>query len=332
MIDSVRLAFAALTATGVVPPSGTLETAPIDGVPGVWVAIDNSWNEHLVLEIANGDDLPNPIDAVDISSRHLSVAGSVRRLMDVVCRVRALTDVFEHFAAAVIERHTQDPSSPSAAVSTVLDTWRRFLHVSAGVQLGKDALAGLFGELLVLLDLTRADPTAGIAAWAGPDRARHDFRTGDTGLEVKTTLATTAAVVAVHGLDQLDTPTGGTLHLHFVRLELVAGAGESVADLIEAILDAGAPPVSLYDRLDAFGLPVDQIDATSNVTFVVRDRATMRVVDDFPRLVPASLVVGQPMPGVTDVSYRIDLAHSLPGRLAEARYADLLATIAAGVA
>ena len=221
MIDAVRLAFAALTATGVVPPEGTLETAPVDGVPGAWVAVDHAWNEHLILEVTDGHDVPDSINAVEIQLRELSVGGSVRRLIDIACRVRPLTDVFEQFAAAVIDHLVRHPPSPSAAVSTVLNTWRRFLHVSAGLQLGRDALAGLFGELLVLLDLTRTGPTAGVAAWAGADNARHDFRTADTALEVKTTLADTGAVVAVHGLNQLDEPDGGSLHLHFVRLELV---------------------------------------------------------------------------------------------------------------
>ena len=36
------------------------------------------------------------------------------------------------------------------------------------------------------------------------------------------------------------------------------------------------------------------------------------------------------MPGVTDVSYRINLSHSLPGRIDDARYRELLAAIAAG--
>ena len=300
------------------------------GVRVGWGGVYHAWNEHLILEVTDGDGVPDSIDAVGVQLRELSVGGSIRRLLDVACRVRPLTDVFEHFAAAVIDHLVRHPSSPSAAVSTVLNTWRRFLHVSAGLQLGRDALAGLFGELLVLLDLTRTGPTAGVAAWAGADRARHDFRTADTAVEVKTTLADTGAVVAVHGLNQLDEPNGGSLHLHFVRLELVAGAGQAVADLVEEILAAGAPPAELYASLDNFGLPVDQIGATSRTTFVVRERATMKVGGGFPRLVPADLSTGQLMPGVTDVAYRINLSHSLPGRIDDTQYRELLAGITAG--
>ncbi len=58
------------------------------------------------------------------------------------------------------------------------------------------------------LDLTRLHPNAGVRAWAGADRSRHDFRGAGTAIEVKTTLSATGYSVTIHGLEQLLIPGG----------------------------------------------------------------------------------------------------------------------------
>ena len=63
-------------------------------------------------------------------------------MIDAVCVVDTLTDVFEQFAAAVLEQLT-GATEPAAALDAVLGTWRRFLHATAATLPGRERLAGL---------------------------------------------------------------------------------------------------------------------------------------------------------------------------------------------
>ncbi|MDQ3768027.1 MAG: PD-(D/E)XK motif protein, partial [Actinomycetota bacterium] len=87
---------------------------------------------------------------------------------------------------AVGERLPAPKGEETSAILDVLERWRRFLVSAAGPP-GRDRLAGVFGELLVLLDLVTSDPRRRVDAWVGPFGSRHDLRRGDLAIEVKTT-------------------------------------------------------------------------------------------------------------------------------------------------
>ena len=152
---------------------------------------------------------------------------------------------------------------------------------------GRARLAAVFAELLVLRDVVRVDPISRVDSWVGPHGARHDFRRGQVALEVKTTRAHTSRDVTIHGEDQLEPPDNGTLHLHFVRLEEVPGTGETVQSLVDDLLSAGAPSVRLFLALAASGIPVAELSASADVAFDIRERLTLPVDADMPRVVPS---------------------------------------------
>lgn len=329
MIEELRLAYTAIQ-TRPAPPAGDVSVVPV-GAGGHWAGIDDQRRLHLLVRRPDGDtEIPESLDVVNIAARQLVVAGLRHNTIDVTSLSPALGEVFEQFAAAVLEQMDRNKSgSPSAVLGSVLAAWRRFLQHTPGGAPGRSRLAGLFGELLVLLDLTRISPAAGVSVWAGADQARHDFRAAGHAVEVKTTLGS-GNTVTVHGLGQLDPPESGTLHVHLVQLEAVAGAGRSVADLVDALLAAGAPPNDLYLALADAGLPADQVAATRPTTFEVIRRSTLPVGDGFPRLTAASFVQGQPPPGVTGVTYQADLSHQLAHAVSDTAWARLTAALAAG--
>ena len=113
-----------------------------------------------------------------------------------------MAEVFDHFVVSVIERLSATDESAVRAVETVLQRWRQFLIAPSGPP-GRDRLAEILSELLVVSDAVHASGVPRIGFWVGPFGARHDMRCGSTAVEVKTTRSHTGHRVTIHGEDQL---------------------------------------------------------------------------------------------------------------------------------
>ena len=327
MIDAVRAAFTALR-EGKRPPHGELSVLPTGTGAGVYLGLDDERRPHVLL--ATEDDVvpASDVATLDLGFRTLVIGGAPTRFLDVACLFETLAEVFDYFVVAVTERVAEPSISPAEAVREVLEQWRQFLIAGAGPP-GRDRLAAVFGELIVVLDLVRAGGGGRIDAWVGPFGGRHDLRRGAIAIEVKTTRSHTSRGVTIHGEDQLLEPDGGVLFLHLVRLEEVPDGGRSVASVVDEILAAGAPARSVFEALAAAGVPVADLAAAGNVRFDVRERITFPVDGATPRIVPASFVGGERPVGVTDVAYRIDLDHILDRALNDAAYGGIVGQLCA---
>ncbi len=328
MIDEVRMALTALRAKGT-PGAGQLSVFELEGGLGAFLAIDESGRPHLLMEVDPRDPLEVravAVAALEVGARELEVSSRTASFLDVTCLFESVAEVFDHFIVAVLDRLKQAPGAPATALAEVLGRWKQFLVPSQGPP-GREKLATVIGELLVLLDVVRVDAAKRIDSWLGPFGGRHDIRRGVTAVEVKTTRAHTSRRVTINGEDQLEAPDGGTLHLHFVRLEEVPGGGRSVASLVDDLLSEGVPAEPLFDALSAVGIPIPELPATSDTGFEVRERFTVPIDDDFPRIVRASFLAGTLPLGVADLSYVIDLDHSLDDVLDEGAYAELIAAV-----
>lgn len=325
MTPGIDLAFAALNAQAL-PRKGQLTTLHVSGVPGVWAGLDDSGNAHLLLP-DKGDVPPDVPAGLSVELRPLLIDRSERAVLDLSCTTPALAEVFEQFSQALVDELSTG-AAPATALTAILERWRRFLLISTGGP-STERLAGIVGELLVLLDLTRSSPRA-VNWWTGPAGARHDFRHGPHALEVKTTLATTSTRITVNGVDQLLPPEHGTLHLHHVRLEQVPGGPLTAAGVIDDLLSLGAPVEALYRALDSSGLPPARINESTTTAFVIRGRTTLPVDDRLPRIVPASFVHGREPVGTDAITYQIDLAAHLPRALDDMQWAGVLDTLTTG--
>ena len=328
MIDEVRMALTALRAKGT-PRPGQLSVVELQGALSAYLGIDESGRPHLLVEVDPREPLEVrtvAVAALDVGARELDVGGRTASFLDVTCLFESVAEVFDHFIVAVLDRLKEAPGAPSTALAEVLGRWRQFLEPSQGPP-GREKLATVFGELLVLLDIVRVDAAKRIDAWLGPFGGRHDIRRGVTAVEVKTTRAHTSRRVTINGDDQLEAPDDGTLHLHFVRLEEVPSGGRSVASVVDDLLSEGVPAEPLFDALSAVGIPIPELPATSDIGFDVRERVTVPIDDESPRIVRASFVGGALPLGVTDLIYVIDLDHSLGHTLDERAYAELIAAL-----
>ena len=88
-----------------------------------------------------------------------------------------MAEVFDHFVVSVIERLSATDESAVRAVETALQRWRQCLIAPSGPP-GRDRLAEILSELLVVSDAVHASGVPQIGFWVGPFGARHDMRCG----------------------------------------------------------------------------------------------------------------------------------------------------------
>lgn len=327
MIDEVRLAFAALATHGK-PEHNGLVTLAVDPVDGAYVAIDEQSRQHLLLRTQSNVEIDPGVTTLAVSTRPLRIAGKDVRVLDITCLFPSLSEVFDHFAAAVIQRIAASAEEPADAVKSVLASWKNFLVPPSGPP-GVDKIAATLGELLVVKDAVKNSGLIDIGFWSGPFGQRHDLRGGTTAVEVKTTRAHTGYRVTIHGEDQLQPPDGGQLYLHFVRLESVHGGQLRLTAVVDELLDAGVSAEQLFRALSASGVAAVDLPATDKTTFDVLERMTLPVDDQTPRIVPASFTGGHRPPGVVDIAYVIDLSQDADRALSADDYRTVTATVAA---
>jgi hypothetical protein len=129
--------------------------------------------------------------------------------------------------------------------------------------------------------------------------------------------------VVIHGLDQLQEPTGGRLALVWMRLAQNTASGRSVPELIDEVTNLLDDPAPVLRGLAELGYR-DADRASYPDRFEVLEEGTFEVSDGFPRLVRQDLRGDAVLAGVGEVAYTIDL-DSAPARAARiAGYAGFL--------
>lgn len=295
-----------------------MATKPVDGDPTPWgaasVAVDAEGRRHVLIPVPGDMHLRSDKKStgIHIGPHKLIDDGRERSFLDILCRRPQLNDVFVRIVEDVLEAITTMSDKPDRVASRTLDRWRALLARESTEAPSKETLVGVYAELLHLRDVCSLD-VAGIDAWHGPDAAIHDFQRDNMHLEVKGTLVRQGWRCTIHGVNQLDVPTGGSLALSITRLELLNEGGTSVPDLVEELVASGVEAVGLYERLERAGLGVEQLEEAHRVGFNVIDRRIWGVGERFPRIVRASFVDGDLPTGVASISYQLDLtAYHVP--------------------
>ena len=288
-------------------------------------ALGEHGEPRLLLPLGRGDAVPSFGEAPSLRILVSSYVtdGKPVRYLDLTCMATELEAVFSEVAAEVLSRLGSGQSCVAAAQSTIED-FRRLLNRSPSVP--ATTIIGLVGELLVLIRLLEHASDAW-RAWRGPLGDRHDFRSGDHALEVKTSARVSASTITVSSLEQMAPPSGGSLHLLHIRLEEAAGGKLSISTLGRAVLGRADEPNRIRDCLAALGC--DDVDSPQwNTTSFRLEAQTYYLVDDlFPRLTPNMLPEGIVPAGVSDITYQIDLATAVQSRCNEAEARSLETTL-----
>lgn len=283
--------------------------AEVSTVAGpVRLAVGANGEPRLLLPLARGD-APVSIDtgaALSVSISSFKYRGQHVRFLDLICLHTELEPVFEEVVGEILARIDNSSSCTDAAQSTIED-FRALLTRQTAADVDAGRVAGLIAELLVLNRLLDHSSSAW-NAWRGPTGDRHDFRVGDTSLEVKASLRSGASAVTINGLEQLEVPSGGTLHLLRLVLEPVSGGILSVSSLARSAMLKAGEPSRLGVLLAAAGCRDGDAEEWNRHSFRSESERLYEIRPGFPRMTHTMLREAAVPRGVHDVTYKIDLS------------------------
>ncbi|WP_327252607.1 PD-(D/E)XK motif protein [Streptomyces sp. NBC_01244] len=282
------------------------------------VAVDHEGYRHFLVPIPTGRKLRTGLDGptLQLRRRPLEDEKTYQVYADLACRREDLGDLFTELCVDVTEEARDLPENPVKALYRVLDRWKDLFR-PPGAPLGPEQLAGLFGELVLLRRLLEQDSSAH-RLWLGPERHRHDFSAGNTAVEVKASTDDQGRRPRIHGLDQLEPPADGILHLAWFRLgrTTVPGRGVGLVELIGEALRLCDDEAALVELLARAGYRTSDAERYRDVSFEIREERWYRVGPGFPGLTARALTeAGVPI-SVLDVAYTIDLSGETPAPLA----------------
>ena len=289
----------------------------------VRLALGSNDEPRVLLPLADGPP-PTSIragNALSLSVSSFSRKGRVLRFLDLVCLSPDLETVFGEVVDEILARIAGGDSCVDAARSTIED-FRSLLVGSRMAEPDRARVAGLIGELVVLNRLLDRSPSAW-RAWRGPAGDRHDFRVSDTSLEVKASVRPGASTVTISGLEQLEVPTGGTLHLLRIVLEPVSGGMLSVSSLGRNAMSKANDPEQLGDLLAAVGCSDVDAEEWNRHRFRSESEHLYEIRPGFPRLTISMLTDGAVPPGVHKISYQVDLSVAGSFLCEQTAFADL---------
>ena len=286
----------------------TVSTEVISPAGAVRLAVGPNGEPRVLLPLGKRETVRTIMEALSlrIVVADLMQAGKQLRFLDIMCTAKHLESAFADVVEAIFSRIDQGLPCVEAA-RTTLEDFRSLLLVQGDAGPAVERVAGLAGELLILNRLIDRSPAAW-RAWRGPAGDRHDFRSGTTSLEVKTTLKQGKSTIVVHGLNQLEPNTGGSLYLSHLTLEPSAGGLLSIAALAYRAISRADDPGRLQATLADAGCQDPGSAQWNRHQFNLEAEAFYEVSDEFPRLVPASLKGEQAPVGVSAVAYNVDLA------------------------
>jgi len=204
-------------------------------------------------------------------------------------------------------RRGRTPAQALSAVLHRLKLWRRFFQQEQG--LSRQEYVGLYAELVVLGKLVSSgvDPDIAVEAWSGPLGTNQDFTFGTVALEVKASTGNETDSINIANERQLDGTGLSDLFLCHFAYDFRKDAGQTLANKIgeiaSQIAQSESAALAFDERLLAAGYRPEVHSPWEAHGFTERKRAFFRIDEPFPRIIEAQLA-----PGISHVSYRIDLA------------------------
>jgi hypothetical protein len=270
----------------------------------VFVGVDAHERRHLLVPIGDqsirADDRSH---GVRLGATELQMSGETVRFLDLECRAPKLDLVFERLVDDVLGRLDESVTNPPLVVAQTLDQWRDLLR-SAGSALDRDSVVGLHGELEVLSRLGKDRPEVALETWVGPTGRSHDFVTGQSAIEVKTTSSVDGNTIQVSNLDQLDPALHAHLHLTVVHLRETPNA-PSLDDRMRALIELGFPSSDLISAVEEAGYVFESGDSTVP-RLETRNIRVWEVQENFPGLRSSDLGERRRL-GVSRVRYELAL-------------------------
>jgi hypothetical protein len=262
--------------------------------------------------------IPHPLVKVIPPTRLEAITTEAVRIegeeyVRIATHVRPLFQEFYLLLTDIADSIQLDGSTVETAVRTRLESWKELLR-SVGL-LSPERQVGLWGELWLLRRLIKTRDPEALESWTGPVAEPHDFRIGQTELEVKTTKSRQRYHV-INGLDQL-TPSEG-LKLFLLSLQIEPAKTDDAMSLpqmvaiVRKMLDAKPDLLGDFERILRDGCGYYAKDEQNYGTqFRLRSVPLLVPVDArFPRLTKKNLrdVVGMNVDQrISEVRYTVNV-------------------------
>lgn len=192
------------------------------------------------------------------------------------------------------------------SVLTRINAWQDFMKKNKEGILSQEEEIGLFGELIILEELTKHNisPNEAIDCWQGPLDKIQDFYLNNGGIEVKTTMSKKGFEVSISSLEQLDNTLIAPLFLIGVRLNLHE-SGSTLTNLIIKLKERWSPDLEALEKLNIKLLHAgfyEEFSKEYKRTFIKDEILTFNVDENFPKLIRRDLASQ-----ITKAKYTIDL-------------------------
>jgi len=283
----------------------TAECGTDRGLGRPFIARDHGGHLHFVLPVTSTFRDFAKYDRVGVGAavRDAWFGPVLIRGIDVQCRRSELEPTFFAMIAEAIRR-MREPGVPET--TTLRNVLREFddMFGRPPVQLTAEAAAGLFGELRVLHELCLHDRAA-VQRWRGPWGNAHDFEAVDDAVEVKVH-GLGASTVTINSERQLDFAPGSRLWLVVIEADRGERDGQSLRQLLDALLVMGVECDTLAGALSQLSLTIDA-PVLAQHRFLVRRTRVFEVAAEFPRIVGGSFAAARLPDGVRGLEYRLEL-------------------------
>jgi hypothetical protein len=204
---------------------------------------------------------------------------------------------------------TTKPSLGLRFIIARLSKWQELFKKASSVVLSEEKIKGLLGELVFLKN--HLVPVYGyhnaVEFWQGPTGYPQDFAVNGCAIEVKCHEGSRSSSIFISSADQLCSRLPNTyLFVYIISKSTSENPGSInllsvVAEIRREIEAVSIETLAAFDGLLASVGYID-LQRYSEPYYVITDNVMYQIKIGFPRICSIDL-----MPGVSDVSYRIDL-------------------------
>ena len=164
----------------------------------------------------------------------------------------------------------------------------------------------VLGELCVLKYVIQKGEEA---EWNGPEGATYDIETVNRFLEVKSSVVREKKEVTISSQFQLF-PPDKPLAMVFCCFEPVVMSGVSIDSILDDFQTMGYNTEILNRKLEKRGF--ERGMSARKKGFLLHEMLLYKVDEEFPRVTPSSFIGGVLPPGITKISYTVDLSGLTP--------------------
>lgn len=215
---------------------------------------------------------------------------------------------FNTLASMIFSKIKFEKIDNYSAVKSTIQEWRDFFRLVKKTYLSIEEIRGLIGELYFLNEILNYDQSL-FESWHGPESDRHDFRSNNVAVEVKTS-GTKNKIIKISSIEQLDKPANSKLFCQLYQLEQ-DDKSYSIPLLIDEIVEKhNISKMELERKLNDLNYDFNdrKYYEEDKRRFRIIQNQLFEVNQNFPKITNEVFVEKKLPKGVVDINYKINLS------------------------